>query len=142
MSRVQRVAIAESVEYVGEADGWRKSKVYLDADVFALPTVSENFGVVVAEALAHSLRVITTRGAPWAELEARRRGWWIDIGVEPLVDALRTALALGAEERRAMGERGRQYVRRHDGSAIAQDTVAVYSWILGQGPRPECVALR
>lgn len=141
MALSERLGIAESVEFVGEVDGERKSETYRDADVFVLPTFSENFGVVVTEALAHGLPVITTRGAPWADLEAERCGWWIDIGVEPLVDALREAMALGDDERRAMGERGREYVRRYDWSAIARDTVAVYSWILGKGPRPECVRL-
>ncbi|HLS54425.1 MAG TPA: glycosyltransferase [Zeimonas sp.] len=141
MALAQRLGIAASVDHVGEVDGKRKSETYRDADVFVLPTFSENFGVVVAEALAYGLPVITTRGAPWADLETERCGWWIDIGVEPLVDALRAAMALGDEDRRAMGERGREYVRRYDWNAIARDTVGVYSWILGKGPRPECVAL-
>ncbi len=141
MALAQRLGIVESVERVGEVDGERKNEAYRDADLFVLPTFSENFGVVVAEALAHGLPVITTRGAPWADLKAQHCGWWIDIGVEPLVDALRTAMALGDEERRAMGERGREYVRRYDWSAIAGDTVAVYSWIVGRGPLPKCVAL-
>lgn len=141
MALAERLGIAESVAFVGEVDGERKSETYRDADLFVLPTFSENFGVVVAEALAHGLPVITTRGAPWADLEAERCGWWIDIGVEPLVDALREVMALGDDERRAMGERGREYVRRYDWSAIARDTVAVYAWVLGRRPRPDCVAL-
>lgn len=45
-------------------------------DVLCLPTLSENFGLVVAEALERGKRVITTDGAPaWAlEEEAKGRG--------------------------------------------------------------------
>ena len=127
------------MEYLGEVDGEAKTRAYLDADVFVLPTFSENFGVVVAEALAHGLPVITTRGAPWADLETYGCGWWVDIGVEPLVQALREAMALSDDERRAMGERGRDYVRRYDWDNIGQQTIDVYRWVLGQGPQPDCV---
>ncbi len=135
----QRLGIAESVDYIGEVDGERKSETYRDADMFVLPTFSENFGVVVAEALAHGLPVITTRGAPWADLEAQRCGWWIDIGVEPLMDALRASTGLNDVERWAMGQRGREYARRFEWAEIARETTAVYTWILGLGPRPNCV---
>jgi len=141
MALARHLGIAESIDVVGEVDGERKSDTYGDADLFVLPTFSENFGVVVAEALAHGVPVITTRGAPWGDLETERCGWWIDIGVDPLVEALRAAMALSDDERQAMGARGREYVRRYDWEAIARDTVAVYSWILGSGVRPDCVEL-
>jgi len=133
------LGIDQAVEYLGEVDGEAKTRAYLDADVFVLPTFSENFGVVVAEALAHGLPVITTRGAPWADLETYGCGWWIEIGIEPLVQALREAMALSDDERRAMGARGRDYVRRYDWDGIAKQTIDVYRWVLGQGPQPDCV---
>lgn len=139
MARARQLGIHESVDYLGEVDGEQKAATYRDADLFVLPTFSENFGVVVAEALAHGVPVITTRGAPWADLETERCGWWIDIGVDPLLEALRAATALSDDERRAMGARGRGYVRRYDWEAVARDTIAVYSWLTGTGARPSCV---
>ena len=107
MALARKLGIDHVVEYLGELDGEAKERAYLEADLFVLPTFSENFGVVVAEALAHGLPVITTRGAPWADLETYGCGWWVDIGVDPLVHALREAMALSDDERRAMGARGR-----------------------------------
>ncbi len=129
----------QSVDYVGPVDGAAKTDIYNAADVFVLPTFTENFGLVVAEALAHGLPVITTRGAPWADLEAFSCGWWVDIGIDPLLHALREAMALSDNERSAMGERGRAYVRRYDWDDIARQTIDVYRWVLGQGPQPACV---
>jgi glycosyltransferase involved in cell wall biosynthesis len=139
MGLARRLGIVESVEYVGEVDGAEKAKLYAEANLFVLPTFSENFGVVVTEALAHGLPVITTRGAPWADLETYGCGWWIDIGVEPLVRALSKAVELGDDERRAMGVRAREYVRRYNWDEIAQQTIEVYRWVLGQGSKPGCV---
>lgn len=139
LALVQKLGVQDSVDYVGPVDGADKSALYSAADVFVLPTFTENFGVVVAEALAHGRPVITTRGAPWADLQTFGCGWWVDIGVDPLAQALREAMALGDDERRAMGARGRDYVRRYDWGDIARQTMDVYRWVLEQGPRPDCV---
>ena len=49
---------------VSNALGEEKERVWEWCDVLVLPTLSENFGLVVAEALEHGKRVITTDGAP------------------------------------------------------------------------------
>lgn len=138
-ARVQQLGIGDSVVYIGNVDSEQKAALFRGSDLFVLPTFTENFGVVIAEALAHGLPVITTRGAPWADLEAFRCGWWVDIGVAPLVKALQEAMALSDKERWAMGARGRDYVRRYDWDDIAQQTMDVYRWVLGRGSQPDCV---
>ena len=138
---VRQLALGDRVVYLGPVEGARKAALYREADLFVLPTFSENFGVVVAEALAHGLPVITTRGAPWADLEIYGCGWWIEVGVDPLVVALREAMALSDGERAAMGARGREYVRRFDWGRIAEQTLALYRWVLGQGEMPDVVRL-
>lgn len=140
MNAVERHRVTDSVRYIGEVDGPDKSAAYRNADVFVLPTFSENFGVVVAEALAHGVPVITTRGTPWADLETHGCGWWIDIGVEPLVAALRTAASMPGDALAAMGHKGLAYVRRYDWQHIAVQTDEVYQWVLGRSShRPDCV---
>lgn len=139
MALARDLGIDPFVEYLGPLDGEAKSQAYFGADLFVLPTFSENFGVVVAEAMAHGVPVITTRGAPWADLETHDCGWWVDIGVDPLVQALRSAMALSDDGRREMGARGRDYVRRFNWDDIARQTINVYRWVLGQGPKPDCV---
>ena len=53
---------------VTDAHGAEKEAAFDWCDVFCLPTLSENFGIVVAEALARGKPVVTTDGAPaWAD---------------------------------------------------------------------------
>lgn len=136
---VRRLGLEQSIAYLGPVEGENKAALYREADLFVLPTFSENFGLVVAEALSHGVPVITTRGAPWADLETCGCGWWIEVGVDPLADALRAATALADAERAAMGERGREYVRRFDWDRIAKETLALYRWVLGRRARPASV---
>jgi glycosyltransferase involved in cell wall biosynthesis len=127
-------------EFLGPVGDERKWEVFGQADLFVLPTKSENFGIAIAEALAAGVPVITTKAAPWQELESHRCGWWVDVGVEPLAAALREATAASPDVLREMGLRGRELVReRYSWPKIAEDMKAVYEWVLGRGPRPGCV---
>lgn len=65
---MQELGIERIVNFCGGVYGEKKWKLFREADVFVLPTYSENFGIVVGEALACGTPVITTKGTPWEEL--------------------------------------------------------------------------
>ena len=57
-----------NLRIVSSALGEEKEKIWNWCDVLVLPTLSENFGLVIAEALERGKRVITTDGAPvWGD---------------------------------------------------------------------------
>ncbi len=137
---IQRHGLTEHFEFIGPVHGNEKWDLYRRADVFVLPTFSENFGMVIAEALACGVPVITTKGAPWKELNTHQCGWWIDIGAKPLAAVLRQALAMSDEQRQAMGARGRQLIAQsYTWPPIAQNMRRMYQWVLGEATRPEFV---
>ena len=129
-----------TIQFPGEVWGEAKTKLFASADLFVLPSYSENFGLVVAEALASAVPAITTRATPWRELETSRCGWWIDVGPEPLAAALKEAVALAPDNLRAMGRRGRKLVEaNYSWEPIGRKMVVTYEWLLGMGERPEFV---
>jgi glycosyltransferase involved in cell wall biosynthesis len=140
--RARARGIGADVTFTGPVDDDAKWDLYRASDLFVLPTFSENFGVVVAEALACGVPALTTTGAPWRVLEAERCGWWVPPEAEALAEALRDATARPDAERRAMGQRGRALVEaRFSWTQVAADLHAAYRWLLGEGRLPACVRL-
>jgi glycosyltransferase involved in cell wall biosynthesis len=136
---VKDYGLEDCVSFAGPAFDDKKWKMYKSADLFVLPTLSENFGIAIAEALACGVPVITTRGAPWKELITHQCGWQIEFGVEPLVQTLREAFELDSELRE-MGLRGRALIQeKYTWPSIAQKMIEVYEWAAGGGQRPSCI---
>ncbi|MDR3568453.1 MAG: glycosyltransferase [Syntrophobacteraceae bacterium] len=137
---VRDAGLAHVFEFAGPVAGEAKESLYRNADLFVLPTFSENFGIVVAEALSYGIPVITTRGAPWESLVTHGCGWWTEIGVGPLAEAIREATALSDGERMAMGMNGRRFVEAaFSWPEVARQTIAAYEWILGLAGKPPFV---
>lgn len=68
--KLQKIAVRRKldVEFKGVVSESDKEAAYQWCDVLVLPTLSENFGLVIAEALERGKRVITTDGAPaWGD---------------------------------------------------------------------------
>ena len=111
------------------------------ADLFVLPSYSENFGLVVAEALAHGTPVVTTTATPWSELPEHRCGWYTDPGEEPLTRALREATALSSDALADMGENGRKLVTDRCSWPVVIDLhMSLYQWAVSGGPVPATLA--
>ncbi len=134
------LGIENLIRFVGPLFGKEKRDAFAAADVFVLPTFSENFGIVVTEALGAGVPVITTRGAPWLELETNRCGWWVDTNPTAMQDAVLDAMARSKDELKAMGLRGQQLVsEKYTWPQIARRCLELYSWLLGQASRPDFV---
>jgi glycosyltransferase involved in cell wall biosynthesis len=142
LRRLERKLSLQRVHFVGPLYGRDKERMYRRAELYVLPTHSENFGVTIAEALAAGTPAIVTKGAPWSGLESQGAGWWIDHGIASLTKCLDEALALSPQELAAKGAAGREWMRRSfRWSAIARDMAHAYRWLLGNDDLPSFVHL-
>jgi glycosyltransferase involved in cell wall biosynthesis len=130
----------QRVTFFGPVHGAAKDALYRSSDLFVLPTHAENFGLVVAEALAQEVPVITTTNAPWAGLEEKRCGWWIPLNRTRLAETMAHAMTRPRGDLRVMGERGRSWMTTDFApKQVAAKMRDVYLWCAGRAERPHHV---
>lgn len=125
------------VTFDGPLYGNAKAAAYRNADLFVLPTHSENFGMVVAEAMAQECPAIVGHGAPWSGLDNEGCGWWIPNDVDSLRATLDAAMTLSPEALQVMGARGRRWMHRdYSWDGVAGMMEAAYRWVMDGGTAP------
>jgi glycosyltransferase involved in cell wall biosynthesis len=130
----------ERIVFCGPLYGEAKAQAYVDADLFILPTYTENFGMVVAEALAHGCPAIVGTGAPWAGLVDHDCGWWEDNDAASLVKVLDLALISSPERLQKMGRNGRSWMNQdYNWERLSEKFDISYRWLLGKADRPEWI---
>ena len=117
-----------------------KRKALQSASIFILPTRNENFGMVIAEALAAGTPVITTYGAPWEKLTKNKCGWWVDVSDIAMEKALREAMSLPRVDLNEMGRAGQSWMEKDfQWASIAQRMTHFYQWIRLGGEKQDFI---
>ncbi|HEV8522945.1 MAG TPA: glycosyltransferase [Terriglobales bacterium] len=116
--------LGEQVRFVGEMRGEPKARLFASSDIAVFPSHTENFGMVVAEALAHGVPVIATKGTPWGGVEGHGCGLWVDNESGALSAAIERMSQMPMRE---MGMRGRDWMAKEfTWSSVAQQMIELY----------------
>jgi glycosyltransferase involved in cell wall biosynthesis len=133
-----RLGIEDRVQFLGDVRGDEKQRLFDEHDVLVLPSFSENFGMVVAEALGHGRPVVASTGTPWAGLVEHDCGRWVDNTPDAMARAIDD---LARCDRRAMGARGRSWMEREmTWSRIAERMLGVYRALASSEPLAHALA--
>ncbi len=129
--RVVELGLDGRVSFPGFVSGATKAGVLDGGDLFVLPSASENFGIAVAEAMAHGLPCVVTRHVALSdEIAAAEAGWVCGDSASELAGVLRGAIS-DREECLRRGERARQLVMKHfSWASCAEALLAGYCGIL------------
>ncbi|MEQ8752642.1 MAG: glycosyltransferase [Coleofasciculus sp. G1-WW12-02] len=121
----------------GFVTGEMKDLLLQGSDVFALTSHSENFGVVVLEALAVGLPVLVTPGVALASVVKQHQlGYVAELDVAAISSAMKQLLN-HRQETKVMGNRARQLIlEQYTWDGIALNLIAVYTAIIKNYPVP------
>lgn len=111
----------QNVIFTGFLTGEEKERFMQTLSLVVLPSHSENFGMVVGEALQYEIPVIASKGTPWEDLQTYRCGWWVDNDIDTLSQTIEQAMMLSDIERINMGKRGRQLIiNKYESGKVAE----------------------
>ena len=131
---------AASVVFMGPRFGKAKAALYRECSAFILPSLSEGLPMVVLEAWAYEKPVLMTQECNLPEGFSEGAAICIEPNVASIARGLTGLFEMSEASRGAMGATGRELVaRRFTWPRIAREMRSVYEWVLGGGPKPDCV---
>lgn len=127
--------VLDRVTFAGMLEGERKDAAIAAADIFVLPSYTENFGIAIAEALAAGLPVIISNKVNiWCEVSDAHAGLVVNCDADELARAISTLLD-NCELRQDLGAAGRQLVaEKFTWPSVAAKMTAVYRDVITRSP--------
>jgi glycosyltransferase involved in cell wall biosynthesis len=123
-ARIDGLKLEERVKMIGAVNREAKQMLFENSDIVVVPSHTENFGMVVAEALAHGVPVIASKGTPWRRVEGMGCGLWVENDPESLAKAIERMSKMPLRE---MGQRAREWMEKEfSWSDRAQDMMKLY----------------
>ena len=121
----------ERIDFLGPLYGEHKWSAYKNADLYILPSFSENFGMTIAESLSIGTPVIASKGTPWGSLVRMNAGFWVENDVKSLEDCLREVLNMSVEELHKIGNNGFYWMRKEfSWDGVSKKMLETYQYIL------------
>lgn len=97
-------------EYMGEAESENVPEIFSKYDVFLFPTLGENFGHVISEALSAGTIPVLSDTTPWNDLEEKESGYVTNLSdTERFVAILENLCDMSNDELKTLSQNARKY---------------------------------
>ena len=137
--RVEQLHLS-NVRFLGFIKGEAKEKQLAALHTLFVASESENFGMIVAEALRAGTPVFANTTTPWKILNEKGCGWWQEATPQKMAAVMRELLSMTPEKLDEMGRIGRSLVaEQFSDQAVAQQMKELYHWILTKQNKPSFI---
>jgi len=121
------LSISDKVVFTGMINGQDKVSFFSNADIFVLPSHTENFGMVYAESLAAGTPIVASLHTPWKDIESAQCGRWVPNTVESTADAI---IDLLGRDREHLRHNALQYIQKFNWPILAKQFNLFYTELI------------
>lgn len=133
---IKRLGLQDRVRMVGPVKASEKWQLIDQANLLILPSHSENFGLVVAEAMARARPVLVTDRVQISDFVSRERsGIVVSCEIQEICEAIQTLIS-DPSLLRELGSNGRKAAEKLRWHSIADQTIFMYREIIRRSKRP------
>ncbi len=137
---VKRLGLLDCVTFVGTVSGREKYERLSNLSALMVPSIQENFGMIVPEALICGTPVYASFGTPWNELIDYDAGWWRNNEPETIACVIKEIMSLNDDQLLRKGRNGRELIeKKYDQHKVARMMMELYEWCIFNGERPAFV---
>lgn len=103
----------DNIHFLGMLDGQDKHTIFSISSLFILPSLGENFGMAIAEAMTYKLPIITTKGTPWKEIEDNNAGWWVELNQDNINNTIIEAITSSKKQLSIKGQNAYEIIKNY-----------------------------
>jgi glycosyltransferase involved in cell wall biosynthesis len=127
---VRNLSLEASVHFMGFLSGDMKWAAIAAADLFVLPSHSENFGIAVVEAMSAGTPVVVTRGAAVSQFVEKAGGGAVAASTSDSLSELILKLLSDPGGLRLLGEDAHRAAQAWSADSVAAQTITLYSRLI------------
>jgi glycosyltransferase involved in cell wall biosynthesis len=111
--KVKELGLEDSILFLGEVHGDTKQRLIGNAKMLILPSLTENFGIVVPEALSMGTLVLSTTRTPWVSLGVENGCLCVDPNPSALLDGIITLKNISGMELQVIKENAKETAQQY-----------------------------
>lgn len=140
LRKIEKELGITNIKWEGMVTGREKDILLQTSSLAILPSHSENFGMVVPEALINGVPVIASDKTPWKILEEYNCGWSTSNDPESMARIIMKAKDISPQYLKQMGINGQKFVIDNFASdKVTDKLIRMYNWVLGKESQPDYV---